>query len=75
MAFEILAEKSPVEDTEDDESELQDILRNFDGYVSHFISCHFGSSPFFAKLLTDELSFTIIRLFKQQKPSSTIISN
>lgn len=35
----------------------------------------FGSSPLLAKLLVENLSCTIIRSFKQQKLSSTILKN
>ena len=37
----------------DDKNELLDILRNFEGYFSHFITCHFGLSPFLAKPLNE----------------------
>ena len=63
---------------EDDENDLRDILQNFVSYliiISYFIICHSSLNLFLAKLLTEELSFTIHHLFKWKKLSSTIMSN
>ena len=54
----------------------QGILQNFD---AHFLSLYhlpFRFEPaVLAKLLTEKLSLTIIRSFKRQKLTSTIMSN
>ena len=55
---------------EDDENGLRDILQNFVSYliiISYFIICHSSLNLFLAKLLTEELSFTIHYLFKWKK--------
>ena len=40
--------------------ELQEILWTYDGYFSHFTTCHFSLSQLLAKLQNEKLSFTVI---------------
>ena len=80
VTFEISVRKLRFEDTEAYQGMMrmnqQGILQNFD---AHFLSLYhlpFRFEPaVLAKLLTEKLLLTIIRSFKRQKLSSTIMSN
>ena len=58
MAFEILVKKVEVEDTEAYQETMR--LNNNLGFLQNFTICHFGLSPFFAKLLTEKVLLAII---------------
>ena len=59
----------------DDTKTYQKMKINYEIFCEILAATFYFFSPLLAKLLTEKLSFTIIRSFKRQKLSSPIMSN